>query len=72
MMATRRGRFDKTAILGEIAQDIANGKRTVRSVLERGSPREAAVAAEYYYVLRGIETGSSKLPPLPEIQTEPK
>jgi hypothetical protein len=69
-METRRQKKTKEELLGDIAKAVAKGERTVIEVITSGTPAETTVAAEYFYVLRGIQgLGASRtLPPPPMIE----
>ncbi len=62
-----KGRTNKVKALGILAQQIARGETTVMEVLKSGSHQEAAIAAELFYILRGIESATQGkiLPPPP-------
>lgn len=62
-METRRKTMTKERTLATMAQLIARGEQTIGGILRDGNLADVAVATEFYYILRGIQLGLSKLPP---------
>lgn len=67
-METRRGK-PKSKGLGELAQTIARGEQTVMDILQKGTSGEAETAAEYFFILRGIQMAIRNVLPPPDDPT---
>jgi hypothetical protein len=62
-METRHKKLTKERTLAKLAQLIARGEETINHIISEGHLDDVAVATEFYYILRGIQLGMSKLPP---------